>query len=102
MSFEQSEEQFDPRKSLDILKEFRQLMNPQDYNQICHDFKTQTRLILKEVLNQQDINFHSPLHIASYFGNFQAARQLVKLGAEPLSAAFSQKPLEIGKDRYTR
>ena len=32
IGFEQSDEQFDPRKSLDILKEFKQLMNPKVYN----------------------------------------------------------------------
>lgn len=68
--FEQSEECFDPRKSNDILKEFKQLMNPKDFNQICHEFKAQAKLLLKEVLNQQDTNHHSPLHIASYFGSF--------------------------------
>jgi len=29
-------------------------MNPKDFNQICHEFKAQAKLLLKEVLNQQD------------------------------------------------
>ena len=27
---------------------------------------------------------------------------MIKLGAEPNSAAFSERPLEVGKDEYTR
>ena len=99
---EESEGQFDPRKSSEILKEFRNLISPNDYNQVVRDFKQQVRLLLKEVLNQQDQNYHSPLHVASYFGDYQSTRLLTKLGSEPHSAAFPQKPLEIGKDKYTR
>lgn len=45
-------------------------MNPKDYNLVCQDFRNQAKLLLKEVLNQQDSNYHSPLHVASYFGAF--------------------------------
>lgn len=57
---------------------------------------------MKEVLNQQDVNRHSPLHVASYFGASATSRTLIKLGAEPRSAAFAQNPLEISKDKYAR
>ena len=40
--------------------------------------------------------------MASYFGASAMSRQLIKLGAEPRSAAFAQNPLEIGKDKFTR
>ena len=69
---------------------------------MVRDFKAQAKLLLKEVLNQQDVNYHSPLHVASFFGAYQTTRLLTKQGAEPQSAAFPTKPLEIGKDRYTR
>jgi len=77
-------------------------MNPADYNLVIREFKQQSVLILKEALNQQDKNYHSPLHIASYFGDFKASRRLIKLGAEPTSAAFAERPLNVGKDKYTR
>jgi len=85
-----------------ILGEFKQLISPTDYNQVMRDFKAQARLLLKEVLNQQDGNYHSPLHVASYFGASATSRTLIRLGAEPRSAAFAQNPLEIGKDKFTR
>ena len=97
-----AEECFDPRKSYHILDEFKQLMNPNDYNSVVRDFKCQIKLLLKEVLNRQDYNYHSPLHVASYFGAYQAQRVMTKHGAEPHSAAFAENPLEIAKDKYTR
>lgn len=46
------EESFDPRKSHHILDEFKHLISPQEYNAIVRDFKSQIRLLLREVLNQ--------------------------------------------------
>ena len=57
---------------------------------------------MREVLNKQDENYHSPLHVASYFGDFKATRYMIKLGADPHSAAFSERPLEGGKDKFVR
>ena len=48
------------------------------------------------------MNFHSPLHVASYFGDFKAVRHLMKLGAKPKSEAQAERPLEIGKDKFVR
>lgn len=59
-------------------------------------------LLLRESLNQLDNNYHSPLHIAAFVGDFKAARLLTKKGAEASSAAFPTKPLECGKDSHTR
>jgi hypothetical protein len=40
--------------------------------------------------------------VASYFGDFKATRYLIKLGADPQSATFSERPLEVGKDKFVR
>jgi hypothetical protein len=80
---ESVEASFDPRRSNNILKDFRELISPQDYNSVVRDFKAQAKLLLKEVLNQQDVNYHSPLHVASFFGAYQTTRLLTKQGAEP-------------------
>jgi ankyrin repeat protein len=40
--------------------------------------------------------------VASYFGDFKASRFMVKLGADPNSPAFAERPLECGKDKFTR
>lgn len=49
--FESAEETFDPRKSNNILKEFKNLISPTDYNMVVRDFKQQVQLLLKECLN---------------------------------------------------
>ena len=54
------------------------------------------------MLVAQDINYQSPLHVASYFGDFKASRFMISLGANPNSAAFAQRPLEVGKDKFVR
>ena len=77
-------------------------MHPNDYNQVVRDFKFQATLLLKEALNIQDVNYHSPLHVASFFGDFKASRVMVKKGAEPSSAAYPTRPLEVGKDKFSR
>lgn len=40
--------------------------------------------------------------MASYFGDFKASRLMIKKGAEPTSAAFAERPLNMSKDKYTR
>lgn len=77
-------------------------MSPKEYNSIIKEFKNDVALLLKECLNQLDNNNHSPLHIASFVGDFKAARLLTKKGSEASSAAFPTKPLEVGKDQHTR
>lgn len=49
--FELAEETFDPRRSANVLNEFKQLMRPNEFNFICKEFKHKAKLLLKEVLN---------------------------------------------------
>ena len=49
--FESADQSFDPRRSNNILKDFKELISESDYNSVVRDFKTQAKLLLKEVLN---------------------------------------------------
>ena len=60
------------------------------------------KLLLKEVLNCQDCNMHTPLHVASYYGDFHQARLFTKLGASASSAATNEAPLELAKHKQSR
>lgn len=93
---------FDPRKYKEILKEFRHLLSKEDYRRIVKEFEHQVKLLLREVLNCQDINDHTPLHISSYYGDFASSRLFTKLGASASSAATSKAPLELAKDKFSR
>ena len=49
--FESVDDTYDPRRSVHILEDFKQLISPRDYDQVVRDFKAQAKLLLKEVLN---------------------------------------------------
>lgn len=66
--------------------------------------------MIKQALNQQDVNKHSPLHIASYFGDFKASRLMVDLGAMPFADVVDKETrktteigtLKISKEKFSR
>ena len=93
---------FDPRKSSLLIKEFEHLLEPREYNNIIKDFKIRIRALTKEALNLQDSNQFTPLHIASYYGDFKASRYMVDMGADPVHANYRERPLEVSRDKFSR
>ena len=93
---------FDPRKSSLIIREFEHLLDEVEFGNIMKDFKLRVRNLLSDALNQQDTNTHTPLHIASYFGDFKSSRLMVELGAKSTAKHFNERPLEISKDKFSR
>jgi len=73
----------DPRKSACLIAEFEHLLDPKDFSRIIRQFKADVQELIKGALAQTDINSHTPLHIASYVGDFKTARLFVDLGADP-------------------
>ena len=57
---------------------------------------------MRETLNAQDTNQMTPLHIASYFGDFKASRLMVDLGADSVNPAHKKRPIEVSKDKFAR
>lgn len=57
---------------------------------------------MARALNCTDANDHTPLHIASYFGDFKAEKFMLDFGAKTQEPAFVTRPLEIGKDKFAR
>ena len=90
----------DPRKSQQLVKEFEHLLDPGEFKSVVKEFNRQIKLQVRSCLNSTDKNEHTPLHIASYFGDFKAERFMVNLGAETKN--FAIRPLEIGKDKFAR
>lgn len=93
---------FDPRKYKNVLAEFEHLLSAEDYKKTKREFKHSVQLLLKEVLNCQDNNYHTPLHISSYYGDFKSSRIFTLLGADASSSATAEAPLEVGKDKFSR
>lgn len=96
------ERKFDPRKYNNVLAEFKHLLSPKQYNLIVKDFYQNIKELKKIVLTTQDQNYQSPLHVASYFGDFKAVRHMIDLGADANSAAYAERPLNVGKDKFVR
>ena len=94
---------FDPRKSQNLVGEFEHLLNPQEFKSVTKEFKLQVKVgLLRKALNHPDKNGHTPLHIASYFGDFKSQKFMVDLGAVSNPKNCAQRPLEIGKDKFAR
>ena len=93
---------FDPRKSSTLIKEFEHLLEPQEFKNIIKDFTNRIKRLVKEALNMQDSNQFTPLHIASYYGDFKASRFMVDMGADPVNVNFRERPLEVSKDKFSR
>ena len=73
---------WDPRKSSMLLQEFEHLLDKRDFAIVKRNFNQGVKMLIKEALNQQDCNNHTPLHIASYQGDFKASRLFVDMGAD--------------------
>ena len=78
------------------------MLSPSDYKRVCAQFRAEAKELLRDALNIQDANYHTPLHISSYFGDFKASRLFTLHGAEPASEANAEAPLEIAKDKFAR
>jgi hypothetical protein len=92
----------DPRKTANLISEFCHLLDPKDFKRISKGFNKEMSAIIKQALDQQDQNSHTPLHIASYVGDFKSARLFVDLGADQSSDDFKTKPLMVSKDKFAR
>ena len=93
---------FDPRKSSLLIKDFEHLLEPREFNNIVKDFKLRIRALMKEALIQQDSNQFTPLHIASYYGDFKSSRYMVSKGADPVHVNYRERPLEVSRDKFSR
>ena len=79
-------------------------MLPAAFKKITKIFREEARALVLKVLNQQDVNGHSPLHTAAYHGDYVAVRYFLKAGADPNLKDFktSANPLDLSKDKLVR
>lgn len=93
---------FDPRKTAHVVSEFQHLLSHEQFKKICNSFKRKMNSLIKQSLSQQDVNNHTPLHIASYFGDFKISKYFVDKGAERSCDTGTKKPLEVSKNKQNR
>lgn len=93
----------DPRKHFDVLSEFKHFLAPATYKKIYKNYLKEKKELIKEVLNTQDINDQTPLHIVSRRGNYVLVRFFLRLGADPnIRDNQRHNAIDIAKNKYVR
>ena len=56
---------------------------PKEFRIINERFYREINEIQREIVNTQDSEGYTPLHLASFYGDFTLVKYLIKLGADP-------------------
>jgi len=97
------ERKSDPRKYVHVIDEFEHLLSPTVYKGITNKFKTDIQNLKRKILDMPDKEGSTPLHIASYSGDFLATEHFLRLGANPTALNNRrQMPLDIAKNSLVR
>jgi ankyrin repeat protein len=97
------ERKSDPRKYRHVIEEFEHLLSQEVYGGIVRRFKERLRAVRVRVLTMRDAEGNTPLHIASYSGDFLATEYFLKIGGDPTAQNNrKQRPLDIAKNKLVR
>eukprot|EP00826_Nyctotherus_ovalis_P035538 TRINITY_DN3059_c0_g3_i1.p1 TRINITY_DN3059_c0_g3~~TRINITY_DN3059_c0_g3_i1.p1 ORF type:complete len:647 (+),score=188.11 TRINITY_DN3059_c0_g3_i1:169-2109(+) len=97
------ERKADPRKYVNVVDEFEHLLSAEVYKKILHEFHSNVKALQRRILNMEDNEGNTPLHIASYSGDFLATEHFLRLGASSTAAnSRKQMPLDIAKNSLVR
>lgn len=69
----------DPRKHKDALKDFKHFLDPEIYAKVYKKYDKERKELIKDVLNTEDNNGQTPLHIVSCNGNYVLVRHFLKV-----------------------
>jgi len=80
------------------------MLKPKDYQGLYKGFfKRELKKYTKEFINQKDIDGITPLHLASYNGDFATVQYLLKMGADPKAEDNNHKgALDLAVDNNVR
>ena len=95
--------ELDPRKYVHIVSEFKHLMSSKAYEFFVNSFYKEFNELINEVANSCEENGNTPLHLASYSGDYLSCQFLIKLKSDPLAKNAQGKiPLDLAKSEYVR
>ena len=94
----------DPRRSLRLEREFVTLLGDQVIKEeLSPYFNTLKKELLKKVINMQDNNGDSILHISAFHGDFRIVNKLVFFGGDKKMMNGENKlPVDLAKDNFVR
>ncbi|EAS06627.2 ankyrin domain protein (macronuclear) [Tetrahymena thermophila SB210] len=73
----------DPRQYLPSLDMVKNFLLPQEYKELEKNFKHQLKNLILQVINSQDNEGYTPLHLASFYGDFASVQFFLKHGGDP-------------------
>lgn len=92
----------EPNRYFNALKELKHFLHPEVYDAIHYEYLKEKKLLLKDIMNSQDVCQETPLHIASRRGNYILVSKYLKYGAEINRNSHGHTPLDLAKDKFTR
>ena len=90
----------DPRKYLGVLEEVKSILTPKTFFSCQNEFRIELEILTTNSLNTPDIKKHTPLHLASYSGNFNLVQLFVSKNAKKDFKDINQRtPLDMAKSQ---
>eukprot|EP00825_Cyclidium_porcatum_P019598 TRINITY_DN2230_c0_g1_i3.p1 TRINITY_DN2230_c0_g1~~TRINITY_DN2230_c0_g1_i3.p1 ORF type:complete len:744 (-),score=143.38 TRINITY_DN2230_c0_g1_i3:71-2302(-) len=77
------EKRQDPRQYLDAFKYCEHFLLPDNYKEIMSNFREEFLKARSQIINAQDSEGYSTLHLASYNGAFKTVQYLLSIGGNP-------------------
>ena len=93
----------DPRKCLRLERELIALLGENIINELSEYFKEKKNKLMSDLINTQDNNGDSILHISAFHGDFKIVGRLVYYGGnKKLKNKNNQLPVDLAKDNFVR
>ena len=93
----------DPRKCLRLERELIHLLGDNIINEFSDYYKREKRKLMCDLINTQDNNGDSILHISAFHGDFKIVSRLVYYGGnKKLKNQKGQIPVDLAKDNFVR
>ena len=93
----------DPRKCLRLERELIALLGENSINRLNEYFKETKKNLMRELINMQDNNGDSILHISEFHGDFKIVSRLVFYGGnKKLKNKAGELPVDLAKDNFVR
>ena len=93
----------DPRKIFRLEKEINFLLGENFINDLKKKFNIEKKNFFKDLINTQDNNGNSILHISSFFGDFHIVKKLLLNGGKKFEINdLGQIPIDLAKNNFIR
>lgn len=93
----------DPRRIFRLERELIILLGEDIIKDLDKKFSTEKKIFFKDLINSQDSNGNSILHISSFFGDYRIVKKLLLFGGnKKLTNDYGNLPIDLAKDNFVR